>query len=471
MRRSAFGNIVARSGSLLLALMNTMVLARVLSPSDFGIVALSTMLSGFFSILGTAGLTVAVVQIRDLDQGAVRDLFTLSILLASLCGGCFLVGAGIIAVNMQDAIYFRVGLLASATLILSIVNAIPAGLVLKKGRLYAVGRRQLIGTIAGVALGIGGAFLGVGLYSLLFLALSTSLVVFVSNWREVRVMPSWPVRRESVSRIAGFASFDYGSSVVRYLSRNIDGFLVGIWMGPSRLGVYNQALTLTNYPVNNTSFVLNGILHPILSRKQDSPREVYDSYVGVVRLLSILGIFVSAVGFLGGREIVLLILGDQWLGAVAPFQILSLSIWFQMCVVTAGPVYQSLGATRPMFVSGSVIGVIAVGCAIVGAMSGEVTVLAWAVLVSVAFKWICDYAILVKFGFGSSVVDFFRLFIRHAGVAAIVFGLGWFVRGLLYELSPFWTLVIETVVVCAATLGGSIVVGEWRKVMRTVRGR
>ncbi|MHA6509047.1 oligosaccharide flippase family protein [Tessaracoccus sp. Y1736] len=466
MRRGVFGNLGARYVSLMLTLGSTMLLARLLSPGDFGVVALIQAVSGLFAIIGTAGLSAAVVQNRALGERDIAALFGLSAVMAGVVFVVFLSVAVVVAIVLNDWIYACLGLISSTTLALTVLNAVPSGVLLSEGRLGAVGLRQLIGTVLGVSGAILAAFVGLGPASLLLVSFWVALSMFVGNWAETRLPLKFRIPRSVVAKIAGFSMYDYASSLTRYLARNVDGLLVGMIMGPASLGVYSQALVLTNYPVSNVTFVINPLLLPILSRNQSLPNVVFAQYVRVFRLLSLIGIVVGAIAFGAAHDIIIVVLGSRWIDAVVPFQILSLGIWFQMCVVSAGPVFQSMGATRAMFRSGLSVSLVAISLAVLGAVSGSLAVLSSGVLLGVIVKFLIEYRYLMRACFSRSIGSMLSQVRAHSIVAVMTFGVSILLQtGVdVPEGVPALTVKLLGVVVVFAVCVKAT--GEWTRVRR-----
>ena len=121
-------------------------------------------------------------------------------------------------------------------------------------------------------------------------------------------------------------------------------------MGDEKLAYYSKGYTLMLYPIQNLTFVISPVLHPILSDHQNDKNYIYNKYIKVTKLLSLLGVFISAFCFSASREIVLIMYGNQWENAVLCFKILSLSVFSQIVSSTAGSIFQSLGKTKLMFI-------------------------------------------------------------------------------------------------------------------------
>jgi PST family polysaccharide transporter len=195
---------------------------------------------------------------------------------------------------------------------------------------------------------------------------------------------------------------------VNYFSRNTDNILIGKMMGNESLAYYSKGYTLMLYPVQNLTFVITPILHPILSDYQNDKQYIYNKYMQVTKLLSLLGVFVTGYCFFASREIVLLMFGNQWEKAVISFRILSISVWSQMMSSTAGAIFMSLDKTKVMFKSGVIQMIITVSMTIIGCIMGKIEYVALCVTVGLIFKFFIEFGYLIKKGFEYSYLSFLK---------------------------------------------------------------
>ncbi|MNI16102.1 Teichuronic acid biosynthesis protein TuaB [compost metagenome] len=201
----------------------------------------------------------------------------------------------------------------------------------------------------------------------------------------------------------------------------MDNLLVGIFMGNKDLGYYDKGYKLMLYPVQNLTFVITPVMHPILSEHQHNKAHIYNQYIKVVKILSLIGVFITAYCFFTSREIILIMFGNQWENSILCFQILSLSIFFQITVSSAGAIYQSLGNTKTMFKSGIVFTIVMVICILCGVSTGEINKLAIFVTLGLIIKFLTDYYFLIEKTFGFSVIKFYKIFIPDMIILLLLF--------------------------------------------------
>jgi PST family polysaccharide transporter len=131
---------------------------------------------------------------------------------------------------------------------------------------------------------------------------------------------------------------------------NLDKLLIGKVLNLSQLGYYEKSYRLMSLPIQNIAGVITPVLHPILSDfKKDA---VYNTYIKLTKMLANIAFPVTAILFFSAKELILLIFGPQWEGAIIPFRILSISVVTQMLMSSSGSIYRSVNKTNILFISG-----------------------------------------------------------------------------------------------------------------------
>jgi len=169
--------------------------------------------------------------------------------------------------------------------------------------------------------------------------------------------------------------------------------------------------------VQNLTYVISPVLHPVLSEHQKDKDYIYNAYLKVARILSLLGVFISIFCFWNSREIILLFFGDQWHAAVPVFKLLALSVWPQMIASSASSIYQSTGNTRLMFRSGMIHFSVTILMIIAGVLTGDLSKMACLVSISLYLRFFIDYYFLVARNFGYRYTEFLYTFAKDGLIA------------------------------------------------------
>lgn len=407
-RKASLINIIARYSSIFIQILYNAVLARILTPKDFGIVAVLTVFSSFFSLLANMGIGTAVIQNKELSENDNNSLFTFTLYLGIFFMFLFVALSFPIALFYDNSVYKSLGAIISISLCFNILNTVPNAILLKQKRFLVVGIRTVVVTIISSAFTIILATIGLRYYSIVFYSVISSILLFVWNMFSVKLKLKSRIDWSSVKRIRNYASYQFLFNITNYFARNLDNLLIGKYLGDAPLGYYNKSYTLMLFPIQNLTHVITPVLHPILSDYQNDKEKIFTQYMKVVKLLSLLGVFVTPFCFYAADELILLFFGDQWTQAIPAFRILSLSIYAQMLASSTGSIYQSLGNTKLMFFSGIFTTIITVVGILLGILAGRVEIVAQFVSLAMNINFFIVFYLLIKIGFK---LPFNRLFL------------------------------------------------------------
>lgn len=455
---SALGmQFVSKYSNVVVQLVVTMVLARLLTPEEFGTVAIVTVFTSFFSILADVGISTAIIQYRDLTSEDHDALFAFSILLGAGLAAAFCLMSLPISLIYGDSQLVPLCCLASFSVFFGSANMAPNGVLLHERRFAAVSMRLVVASVASGALAIGLAAGGAGCYALVWQALASSAVILVWNWAATKLkVTNWhfvaPLRR-----IWRYSIYQAGFSTINYFARNLDNLLVGGIMGSAQLGYYDKAYKLMGYPNNYLTGVFSDVLQPYLSEYQDDKPRLYQSWLGICRVLAFVGMLVTAMFVCFPKEIVLVMYGDQWGFAAPVVAMLGISVGVQMVNSTSGAIFQSAGRTDVLFRSGIICTCVSMVAILGGVASGSIALLGLCVSLAYVIHLCITARLLVHKVLGLSALSFLRSLLPSAlaAVAAIsaAYLANWLTAGVSLSLN-----VVARAVACLAAYA----LVEWR---------
>lgn len=318
----------------------TIVLARLLMPQDYGLLAMATVFIGFLDIFSTMGFGLAVIQRREVNDALLSSLFYVNLAVGVLLA---LATVGIAPVCVWIYHEPRVlPLMAALSLnfVFSAPGVIPQSLLNRSMRFDRLAIVQLSTKIVGGALGIWLAASGWGVWALvwptLFIGSATKTVLFhmLSGWRP-RLIFYW----SEVRNVWNFGANVTGFSVFNYFARNADNFIIGAFLGAGPLGFYSLAYSILLKPRDAVTNVLMRVLFPAFSRMQDDDARLKAAYLracGAIAFITfpmMLGLMVVAHPF------VQVVLGEKWLPAVPLIIILAPIGALQSVWVPVGPIF------------------------------------------------------------------------------------------------------------------------------------
>lgn len=435
---------ISKYSGILISLAIAGILARLLVPEDFGIVAIAMVIISFFGVFSDLGISPAIIQNKDLTSNDLSGLFVFTIWLGFLLSISFLFSAQFIGAYYKSDILVHLCQILSINLFFSTINIVPNALLYKNKEFKYLAIRGLIiqaftGTVAVFA-----AYSGIGLYALLINPVVSSIFLFILSYRK------YPQRFHFISGIASvriifsYSVFQFLFNVIYFFSRNLDKLLIGKFLGMNPLGYYEKSYRLMMLPIQNITYVITPVLHPVLSDYQNDLRFLASSYERIVRILAFLGLPLSVFLFFTAKELIILIFGEQWMPSVFVFQILALSAGIQIILSSSGSIFQAANDTKSLFICGlfsSITNVCGICAGIFYFKSLEAV--AWGLCLTFAVNFIqCYLQMYLKTFKRRSLYPLLKQFISPFILSLITLT----VLLALYQLSANWNLFVSLIV-------------------------
>ncbi|MXP75120.1 oligosaccharide flippase family protein [Lachnospiraceae bacterium WCA-9-b2] len=394
---------------ILLAIVVNAILSRILSPEEFGIIAIITVFSTFFNTLSDMGFGAAIIQKKDLTQYDINHIYSFTVYISVILMMIFQVLSIPISFFYNDSVYIRLGFLLSLSLLFNTMNMVPNGMLNREKQFIKLAYRTILSYLIPSIIAILAAIIGLSFYSLVLQSILSSFILFI--WNRVDYKLKFVIRIDlfSIKKVMNYSSYQFAFNVINYFSRNLDNLLTGKLLGNAELGYYNKAYTLMLYPVNNLTGVVSPVLHPVLADYQSQYELIYKKYMKVVCFLSALACFVTVFCWFNSYELVVLMYGSNWAESVICFEILSFAIFPQMLNSSAGAIFQVLGKTKLLFINGCINTAITVIAIIMGiCLGGSIQCLSLGVAIAYILQFFCCYVMLIHAGFGFSFFDFLK---------------------------------------------------------------
>lgn len=351
------------------------MLARLLEPSEYGVVAMATVVVNFSLMFRDMGLGAAIIQKQDLGCGDIDAAFRVSLVAGSLV--CLLV----LLAAVPLATYFSTPGLAPLLAVLSLsfpiagCGIVHQALLERAGHFHTIARIEGSSNLVGGALGLVSALAGAGAWSLVvqlaFVSIATSVQLWLaSEWRPTAS------RGLGYRGLAEFGSGVLGFNLVNYLSRNVDSILVGRFYSSIVLGNYSLAYRLMLFPLQSITLVVSRSLLPVLSRLQSDRRgrvEVYQVAVGGITLVvapMMVGLYVLREPFIR------LAFGEGWDLAVQLLAWFAPTALLQSVMSVTGVVLMAARRTRTLLHLGVIGAMLQVGAFALGITHGVVVMAA-----------------------------------------------------------------------------------------------
>lgn len=435
--RGARGGGITAGGQvvrLAIQMVSIVTLSRLLTPDDFGLVAMVTAFVALGELIRDFGTSVVGLRRRELGHQEASNLFWLSVALGTLSSSCLLAITPFLVTLYGDD---RVGVIMPALAVTVLFNAASAQFQVQLARLMQFARIA-IADLSAQALGLGvaivGALLGWQYWALVAQALTTALVGLLLRCFLARWMPKLP-RRLPGNRAMFTESFTFGfAQLLTYVSTNVDTVVIGARWDPASLGGYTRAYQLLTLPLNSIIGPLTQVVLPTVNRARDEGRTIDSVLTRVQFGLSLPIIWVYAMTAAIADWLIPFVLGPAWREAVVIFQILAAGgiVWtFSRVSYWA---FVSAGLGRQLVYYNIVTKTLAT-LLIVVASSVSIEAIACAVSVGLILSWPVNLVWLAKAAGQRSWLYWWNG-ILFVAAAIVGFGAAWGTKNLLAVWPP-----------------------------------
>ena len=310
------------------------ILARLLTPDDYGVVAMLVIFLAIFQVFIDSGFSSALVQKHDRSEVDYSTVFFFNISISIVLFLMFFFTAPLIAKFYETPVLTSVARVVSLNLIISALAVVPRAKFMVRIDFKTQAKASLVAVIISGAIGIWMAYAGYGVWALVFQSLSSNGISTVLLW----ILSKWrPLRTFSISsfkRLFSFGSKLLLSSLLDTTHRNLYPLIIGRTFTTQDLGFFSKANAFAQFPVANLNGIVNRVVFPVMCEVQNDDeriKAVFYKYLGISTFI----IFPLMIGLVVLAEpFVRLVLTERWLGIVLFLQILCFSyMWFPVHVL------------------------------------------------------------------------------------------------------------------------------------------
>ena len=295
----------------------TAVLARILAPSDYGLIGMVTVLTALLQVFSDMGLSWATIQRKHLTSPQVSNLFWINTLVGCLLSGLCWVLSGFV-VEFYDVQELKdITIVLGITFILAGITAQPIALLNRQMDFKAIAKIEVFSILFGAIVGLIMAYNGAGYWALVYQTIANQAVRAVLSFHISRIAIIKPTFGVGTFQLVAFGGTLAINGLLIYAARNLDSILIGKYWGAEQLGLYNRAYFLMLLPSMLATGVLSSLMVPSLSALQDNKMKLYNAYSKALKMVALVGCPLALGLGLSSEEIVYIIYGEKW-GAVVP---------------------------------------------------------------------------------------------------------------------------------------------------------
>ena len=398
-----------------------MVLARLLSPEEFGLVAMAAVFSPILRLFREGGLSTATVQQHQITQAQVSNLFWINTALGAVAALLCAALAPAVAWYFQDPRLIGITLGLAVTFLFGGASVQNLAVLNRQMKFRALALIDIGALIAGVVVGVTMAWSGYGYWSLVGSQVANSiaelmLALFASRWR-----PHWPKARCGTRALVNLGASLTVSSLLRRLAEGTDTLFIGRFYGVDAVGFYSRALFLLARPMDTFIAPFDAVFIPLLSRLQNDPERYRRTFLQACNAIALLSFPIAGLLLGLSQPLVLILLGRQW-EAVTP-----IFAWFTLAALFIPLGYAAMwlpvtqGRKRDILVAGVALSLITIFSVVAGLPLGPIGVALSFSASGLLIRLPIQFYIVGRLG-PVSPLDLWSVFFRHLVTYGVVLG-------------------------------------------------
>ena len=302
-----------------------LVLARLLTPSEYGIMAILTIFIAVSNSIVDSGFSNALIRKTDAKQVDYNTVFLFNLLVSGLLYVALFFAAPAISVFFKEPLLVEVMRVIGWVLVINALAIIPRTLFVKAVNFRTQTKVSLIASISSGVVGIGMALAGMGVWSLVGQQLSRQLLNTLFLWIYCKWRPAWEFSVQSFKELFGFGSKILLSGLLNTVFNEIYALVIGRCYTSAQLGQYTRANQFNQIFSSNLTTVIQRVSYPVLSSIQDEPERLREAYRKVIKSTMLIS-FACMLGLAAvAKPLIILLIGEKWLPAVGFLQIICFS--------------------------------------------------------------------------------------------------------------------------------------------------
>ena len=319
------------------------LLARLLTPNDYGMIAMLTIFMAVSQTFIDSGFGNALIRKPDRNEADKATVFFFNIFMAAACYGVIFLGAPFVAKFYNMPQLSDILRILAINLIIQAFGSIQRLNLTIDLNFKTLAKVSLIGAIVGGTAGLTCAYNGLGVWSLVVQQMVTTSTRVVLFWALVHWRPKTFFNKKSFKNMFGFGSKLLISGLLNTLYENVYDLIIGKVFSAGTLGNYSRASHFANFPSSNITGIFQRVTYPVLSKIQNDPEKLRLGYLKFLNMATLV-IFPLMIGLAAlAKPFVLLVLTDKWVEVILILQIISIAyMWYPVHAINLN-ILQVLG--------------------------------------------------------------------------------------------------------------------------------
>ena len=467
--RGGLARLGAQGATFILRVGSLMILARLLSPNDFGLVGMVTAFTGVLTLFQDFGLSSAAIQRATVTDEQISTLFWINMLLGAALGLVALAMAPAIAAFYHEPRLFGVTAALAAGFFFTAAGAQHSGLLQRQMRFTALAVISVVSLTVGIAVAIYGAKAGYGYWALVSMTVTPPIIATIGFWLTAGWMPGVPRKRAGIRSMMHFGGSITLINLLVYAGYNAEKVMIGRFWGVDAIGIYGRAYQIVSIPTENLNSAVGQVAFSALSRLQDDPIRFRSYFLKGFSLVLGLTLPVTIACALFADDVVFVLLGPKWKDAATIIRLLAPTIAIFAIINPLGWLVFSIGlVSRGLKAAPVLAGVMVAGCVIALPYGPKGVAFAYSAVLTL---WVIPHIWWCVHGTAISVRDILVAVSRPLASGILAGGLAFGVRLICGQfVSPLPRLVLETGVLLAAFFGVLLFVAGQKSLYQNLLG-
>lgn len=410
--KSVFG----RFSTYIVQFASLAIYARLFNPKEFGIIASIQVFVIFFQMLADVGIGPAIINEDNFESNKRDGIFTVTTIIGLLLAILFFIFSYALNSFYGEYEYQDIAVFVCVAIFFNSLNIIPMTAMNKDAKFIHLAIVDIIVECLSLAVVYMLYIQEWGVLALAARATVQGVGKFLLTWCLSTKTSIGRVRLGTelhhIKSILAFSLYQFGFNVVNYFSRNLDNILIAKYFGMASVGIYEKSYQLMRYPLMITTFAMAPAIQPILTNVRSDKSKVIREHNQLTARLFALSLPISLFIFVNSHNIILFLFGEQWLAIEPLIQIFALTVPIQSVASTSGSFFQVMNKPRLLFIAGIISAVINVTAIITGIVLGEITDVAFALVIAFSINFFFTYHILFQYCFRSGSKEFYLCLLK-----------------------------------------------------------
>ena len=325
LKTNLFWDYFNRFGNTLFSLITSIILARLLTPADYGLVGISMAVNGIAGIFLNLGFVSAIIQAKEIDNRSLSTVFFLNMGIALLIYGSVFFSAPFVSQFYKLPALDLILKVTAISFVINALNIIPSALMTRDMKFKQMAMVSLLSSLISGSVGIYLAMHHYGVWSIIFQQLLGGLIVLLGFYLFTKWLPILYFKIQTIKNMLQFGMYMFFSGLLDGIYTRIDIFLIAKVFSPTSLGLYTRAQSLDGMIRNLSSGSLLNVLFPTFAKIRDDKEQLKQMYYQYFQLISFLFCLLAGIFYLGADQLFLVLFGSQWHVSAVYFKILVLA--------------------------------------------------------------------------------------------------------------------------------------------------